>query len=53
MLGDKLQDKILNSDLRRKTKVTDMFKRTDHLKWDWRGHMLRCKINEPLMIASY
>ncbi|GBP75857.1 Putative uncharacterized transposon-derived protein F52C9.6 [Eumeta japonica] len=43
MLGLKLLDKERSIDIRKKTKVTDILSRIDHLKWRWAGHMLRCK----------
>ncbi|KAL0832588.1 hypothetical protein ABMA28_000786 [Loxostege sticticalis] len=43
MLGLKLMDKIRSTDIRRKTKLTDILLRIDKLKWRWTGHMLRCK----------
>lgn len=46
MLGTRLSDKIRNSEIRRKTKVTDIVTRIEHLKWGWTGHMLRCKTNK-------
>ncbi|CAH2100082.1 unnamed protein product [Euphydryas editha] len=31
-----------STDIRRKTKLTDILSRIDQLKWRWTGHMLRC-----------
>lgn len=41
MIGIKKQDKIRNTVIRSKTKVTDILSRIDSLKWRWTGHMLR------------
>lgn len=41
MIGSKRQDKIRNTVIRSKTKVTDVLTRIDSLKWRWTGHMLR------------
>lgn len=46
MLGARLSDKIRNSEMRKKTKITDIITRIEHLKWGWTGHMLRCKMNK-------
>lgn len=43
MLGLKLKDKVRSTDIRHKTKLTDILVRIDQLKWRWTGHMLRCK----------
>jgi hypothetical protein len=42
MLVTKLKDKIRNGDIRSNTKVTDILKRVDQLKWRWTGHLIRC-----------
>ncbi|GBP64504.1 hypothetical protein EVAR_49303_1 [Eumeta japonica] len=41
MIGIKKEDKIQNTVIRSKTKVTDVLTRIDSLKWRWTGHMLR------------
>ncbi|GBP67515.1 hypothetical protein EVAR_49882_1 [Eumeta japonica] len=41
MVGIKNEDKIRNTVIRSKTKVTDVLTRIDSLKWRWTGHMLR------------
>ncbi|CAH2103651.1 unnamed protein product [Euphydryas editha] len=46
MLGFKLKDKIRNSAIRSRSKVVDILKRIDHLKWGWTGHMLRSPIEK-------
>ncbi|KAI8432380.1 hypothetical protein MSG28_004787 [Choristoneura fumiferana] len=46
MLGLKLSDKIKSTEIMKKTKVSDILTRIDHLKWSWTGHMLRCKQNK-------
>lgn len=43
MLGLKLKDRVRSTDIRHKTKLTDILSRIDQLKWRWTGHMLRCK----------
>ncbi|CAH2097703.1 unnamed protein product [Euphydryas editha] len=46
MLGLKLKDKVRSTDIRRKTKLTDILSRIDQLKWRWTGHMLRCTMDK-------
>lgn len=46
MLHIKLKDKITTTEIRNKTKVTDILTRIDQLKWRWTGHMLRCKTDK-------
>ncbi|GBP33186.1 Putative uncharacterized transposon-derived protein F52C9.6 [Eumeta japonica] len=41
MIGIKKEDKIQNTVIRSKTKVTDVLIRIDSLKWRWTGHLLR------------
>lgn len=46
MLAIKLNDRIASTEIRDKTKVTDILTRIDQLKWRWTGHMLRCKTDK-------
>ena len=41
MLGISLKEKIPNENIRRRTGVTDVIKRTAKLKWHWVGHIGR------------
>ncbi|CAF4908416.1 unnamed protein product [Pieris macdunnoughi] len=41
MLGIKRKDKIRNTDIRRRTKLTDILIRIDQQKWRWTGHLMR------------
>lgn len=41
MLNIKLQDRIKNIDIRRKTKICDILSRIKKLKWQWAGHICR------------
>ena len=41
MLGFTLRDKIRNSQLRDKTRITDVIERVASLKWRWIGHIAR------------
>ncbi|PZC70710.1 hypothetical protein B5X24_HaOG215026 [Helicoverpa armigera] len=43
MTGTRRQDRIRNTILRSKTKLTDVLKRIDQQKWRWAGHMIRDK----------
>ena len=45
MLGLKLQDKILCSEIRKRTKITDIIEYTLKQKWRWTGHIARMKDN--------
>ena len=39
MLGQKLQDKIPCSEIRKRTKITDIIEYTLKQKWRWAGHI--------------
>ena len=41
MLGVSLRDKIRNTDIRRRTRVTDIARKICKLKWQWAGHIAR------------
>lgn len=41
MLGITLRDRKRNEDIRQRTKVMDIIKRTAELKWQWVGHVAR------------
>ncbi|KAJ2938424.1 hypothetical protein O0L34_g12865 [Tuta absoluta] len=41
MLGIKLQDRVRNEEIRRRTRVVDVGKRITKLKWAWAGHLAR------------
>lgn len=41
MLGIRLQDRVRNTEIRRRTKVKDIGERVVELKWSWAGHMAR------------
>lgn len=41
MLGLRLVDRIMNDEIRRRTKLTDIIKRTAEQKWNWVGHVAR------------
>lgn len=41
MLGIKLQDKINNKTIRKKTKIYDINNKIRQLKWQWAGHVCR------------
>lgn len=41
MLGIRLQDRVLNTEIRKQTKVQDIEKRVMGLKWSWAGHLDR------------
>lgn len=41
MLGVTLRDKIRNSRIRERTKITDVVERVASLKWKWIGHVMR------------
>jgi len=43
MLGIRLQDRIRNTEIRRRTKVQDIIQRITTLKWKWAGHVARFK----------
>lgn len=46
MLGITLRDKVRNTDIRAKTKITDVMERTAELKWQWAGHVARKNTEE-------
>ena len=41
MLGISLRDKIRNTEIRRRTKVSDVMEKISRLKWKWAGHIAR------------
>lgn len=41
MLGVSLRDRIRNTEIRRRTKLTDIAQRVASLKWKWAGHISR------------
>lgn len=41
MLGVSLRDRIRNTEIRQRTKVTDIARRICKLKWQWAGHIAR------------
>ncbi|CAH2265008.1 jg25136 [Pararge aegeria aegeria] len=41
MLGVSLRDQIINEEIRRRTRVTDIAQRVAKLKWKWAGHIAR------------
>ncbi|KAL3271654.1 hypothetical protein HHI36_022128 [Cryptolaemus montrouzieri] len=41
MLGTSLKDRVRNDEIRRRTRVSDIIKRTAELKWRWVGHVAR------------
>ena len=45
MLGIKLIDKILNLEIRKKTKVNDIIEEITKLKWKWAGHVAHMRDN--------
>lgn len=45
MLGVTLRDKIHNSEIRNRTKITDVMKQIASLKWQWTGHIARQDTN--------
>lgn len=45
MLGLTLRDRITNTELRRRSGVTDAIERISTLKWNWAGHVARTKDN--------
>ena len=45
MLGLKLQDNIPCSEIRKRTKITDIIEYTLKQKWGWAGHIARVKDN--------
>ena len=45
MLDLKLQDKILCSEIRKRTKIIDIVEYTLKQKWRWAGHIARMKDN--------
>ena len=45
MLDLKLQDKIPCSEIRKRTKITDIIEYTLKQKWKWAGHIARMKDN--------
>jgi hypothetical protein len=45
MLGIKTVDRVRNTDIRKKTRITDIIERIRRLKWSWAGHTYRIKEN--------
>ena len=45
MFSQKLQDKILCSEIRKRTKTIDVIEYTLKQKWRWAGHISRTKDN--------
>ena len=45
MLNVKLKDKIRNSIIRQRTRVTDIVQYVTNTKWKWAGHIARRKDN--------
>ena len=43
MLGLTLRDRITNTELRRRSGVTDAIKKISNLKWNWAGHVARTR----------
>ncbi|CAH2097985.1 unnamed protein product [Euphydryas editha] len=43
IVGTKRRDRVRNTDIRMKTKLTDILLRVDQQKWRWTGHMMRDK----------
>ncbi|CAH2267434.1 jg23813 [Pararge aegeria aegeria] len=43
MLGVSLRDRIINVEIRSRTRVTDIAQRVAKLKWQWAGHIVRRK----------
>jgi hypothetical protein len=41
MLGVSLRDRIRNTEIRKRTQVTDVIQRIASLKWRWAGHVAR------------
>jgi hypothetical protein len=41
MLGVSLRDRIRNDEIRKITKVTDIARQNEDLKWQWAGHIAR------------
>ena len=48
MLGLKLQDKIICSEIRKRTKIIDIIEYTLKQKWTWAGHIARMKVDQAL-----
>ena len=47
MLNVKLKDRIRNTTLRQRTRVTDIAQYVTNTKWKWAGHIARMKDNRP------
>ena len=45
MLNVKLKDRIRNTTIRQRTKVTDIVQYVTNTKWKWAGHIARMKDN--------
>ena len=45
MLGIKLIDKVLNLEIRERTKLNYILEEITKLKWKWAGHVARMKDN--------
>ena len=45
MLNVKLEDRILNTTIRQRTRVTDKVQNVTNTKWKWAGHIARMKDN--------
>ena len=45
MLNVKLEDRILNTTIRQRTRVTDIVQYVTNMKWKWAGHIARMKDN--------
>ena len=45
MLNVKLKDRIRNTTIRQRTRVTDMVQYVTNTKWKWAGHIARMKDN--------
>ena len=43
MLGIRIQDRVRNSEIRRRTGVQDIIRRITTLKWKWAGHVARLR----------
>ena len=52
MLNAKLEDRIHNTTIRQRTRVTDIVQYVINTKWKWAGHIARMKDNNRWTIRS-
>ena len=48
MLNVKLKDRVRNTTIRQRTRVTDIVQYVTNKKWKWAGHIARMKDNRLL-----